>query len=139
MAAAVFASRSAEVEQLHVAAVPDHDVLRAEIAVHDAERLSVRVRSLVDVCERLGERDADGDGFCPVDRRVELRPSASDLGEVSSLDVLDDDERLSARIGRCLEHPYDSGVIELRLDARFVEEAREERWIRGMLAADDLH
>ena len=58
--------------------------------------------------------------------------------QVPALDVLDDDVRLAARVGRGLEDLRDARVMELRLDARLVEEAREEGAVRVVVAPDDL-
>ncbi len=53
----------AEVDQLHFAAVPDEDVLRADVAVDDAEQLAAFTPRLVSSVEALGgaERDVGGE------------------------------------------------------------------------------
>ena len=56
VAAAVLPARRAEVDDLALAAVAHHHVLRRQIAVHDGERLARGVVPLVDVGERLGDR-----------------------------------------------------------------------------------
>ena len=47
-------ARDAEVDDLHHAVPRDQDVLRRDVAVHDAERLAVLVGLAVRVVERLG-------------------------------------------------------------------------------------
>ena len=54
------------------------------------------------------------------------------------LDVLDDGVGLAVLVGRRLEHLRDAGVMELRLDARLVEEAREERPVVDVVAPHRL-
>ena len=138
VAAPVFPARGAEIDQLDVAAVADHHVLRAEIAVHDLERTAARVGALVHVRERFGKRDAESHRVRPSEVHAELRRARADLAQVSAFDVLDDDVGLAARIGRRFEDLGDPGVLELRLDPGLVEEARQKRAIVGVLAADDL-
>src|SRR5690606_36043095 len=104
-----FSARGAEVDQLHVAAVADHHVLRTEVAVHDLERLARRIRALVNVSERFAERDPDGHRVRPRDARTELVSAVAHLAEVSSLDVLDDHERLAALVDAGLEDLRDAG------------------------------
>jgi len=60
--------RDTEVEQLHGAVVANHDVRRRHVAVHDAQRRSVRCTALVRVIEPRG-RTGD-DGQCELERNA---------------------------------------------------------------------
>ncbi len=65
VAPAVVAARGAEVDELDLARVAHHHVLRREVAVDDAEGRAVRAGPLVHVGERLGHFDGDGDRVGP--------------------------------------------------------------------------
>ena len=91
VAAAVVAARGAEVDELHLARVADHHVLRRQIAVHDAERRAVGAGALVDVGERLAPSRARSRR--PRPSRCARRSGSRALRtsrEAAALDVLDD-------------------------------------------------
>ena len=139
VALSVLPARGAEVDELHLADVADHHVLRRQIAVHDPERCPVAPCPLVHVPESVRHLDRHRHGLRPAEPRPELDGPPAHVREAPPFDVLDDRVRLAVLVGARLEHLRDAGVIELRLDARFVEEAREERAVVDVVAADGLH
>ena len=139
VAAAVVAARGAEVDELHLARVADHHVLRRQVAVHDAERRAVGPGALVHVGERLGDLDRDRRRrpaqaismpawIARWRTSLRLRPSTYSTTVYGSPLV----------VGRRLEHLRDARVLQLRLHARLVEEAREERAVVDVVAAHRL-
>ena len=70
----------AEVDELHRAVVAAEDVLRADVAVHDAQGLAALVGALVGEGQRLEDLAADEQGQLYVryyqDMAMDLRPSA---------------------------------------------------------------
>ena len=71
-------------------------------------------------------------------RDADLDGALAHVAEAAPLDVLDDRVRLAVLVGRRLEHLRDAGVLELRLHARLVEEAREERAVVDVVAPHRL-
>ena len=103
VAAAVVPARRAEVDELHLAGVADHDVLRGEIAVDDAERRAVGAGALVHVREGLAHLDGEGAGLRPADAGADLDRAMAEVGERATFDVLDDRVGLAVLVGRGLE------------------------------------
>ncbi len=92
----------------------------------------------MDVPERLGGARSDRDGVTPLDARAKVHRLRAHFAQASPLDVFDDDVGLPARVGRCLDDLRDAMMLELRLDARLVEKARDEGLVRCVVAPDDL-
>ena len=61
------------------------------------------------------------------------------VAQVPALDELDHHVRLAGRVVRRLEHLRDARMLQLRLDASLVQEARQERAVLFVLASDGLH
>nr|WP_236644646.1 hypothetical protein [Sorangium cellulosum] len=140
VAAPVLSAGGPEVDDLHVAGEAEHHVLGRQVAVDDAERGARRVLALVHVGERLGDHRRDRDRLRPVEAVPELHRARPDLAEAPALDVLDDRVRLPGRrVDVRLDDLRDTGMLELRLHPRLVEEAGDVARIRRVLAADDLH
>src|SRR5690606_23917336 len=110
----------------------------AEVAMHDSEGLALRVRALVDVGQSVRERDGDGHCVGPRDLQLELDRAGSNLSEVSPLDVLDDDVGVAFLVLRRLQDLGDARMLELRLDASFVQEARQKGAVASVISANDL-
>ena len=123
---------------LTIAAVAQHDVLRREIAVHDAEGTAARIGALVDMAERFGRAHRDGHRVRPVDADAGLDGARANLAQATALDVLDDDVRLAGLVGGCFDDLRDAVVLQLRLDPGLIEEPRQERLVGGVVAPDDL-
>ncbi len=91
VASAVLSARGAEVDELHLARVADHHVLRRKVAVDDAERRPVGARALVDVGERVApSRCAIATASAQPMRAPIWMARVADVGEAAPLDVLDD-------------------------------------------------
>ncbi len=130
--------RGAEVDELDLSRVAHHHVLRGEVAVHDAERRAVDPGSVVHVRERLRHFDGNGERVRPRDPHAHLDGALSQIAERPSLDVLHGRVRLALLVGVRLEDLSHPRVLKLRLDARFVEEPRQERPVVHVIASDRL-
>ena len=114
-----------EVADLHGAVLRPHDVLRLDVAVHDA--LLVRGGEAVQRLVHGVERDLPREAPRLLAQRVEL----------AAVDVLHDDVRVRRR--RAAVHELDDvRVLESDLDADLVEEAVEEVGVRDEVGEDLL-
>ena len=117
-------ARDAEVDQLHRALERDQDVLRRDVAVHDAQRPAVAVGERVRVAEparRLGDDVAASAGLGGRRSRAALRSTAdSGLPCTSSID-----EEVLLAVVADLDDAHDVRVIEQRREPRLVEEHPE--------------
>ena len=104
--------RQAEVEHLHVAVGPDHDVLRLDVAVHDAGGMRG--------AERPRHLAADVDGRRQRLRRLDERPQRP------AVDQLLDDEELARRRLADVVDGDDVGVVEGGGGARLAQEALDD-------------
>ncbi len=139
VAAAVQPARGAEVDDLALAPVADHHVLRRQIAVDDGQGLARGIEPLVDVGEGLRDQRPHGHRLGPADGLADLEGAGAHVAEAAALDVLDHGVGLAAAIVEGgVEHLGHARVLELRLHPRLVEEAGDEAGILGVLAADDL-
>ncbi len=130
-------ARDPEVEDLHLTLVADHHVVRADVAVHDAERLPV----VVGLAVRVGQR-----------RRHLVREIGSDDGReavalardrVEQPHQIDALHELHREIERALhlseiEHLHDVRVIERQRDLRLVDEHARELVVVDEVLADLL-
>jgi hypothetical protein len=138
LAAPVLTPRGTEIDQLDLTAVAHHHVLRAQIAVHDLERLAIGVGALVNVRQAFGHAHAERQRLGPADANAELPSSRSQVAEVPALDVLDHDVGLAADVGGRLENLRDARVGELRLNSRLVQKAGQKRAVLDVIGTDDL-
>ncbi len=139
VAAPVLPAGGAEIDDLALAPVAHHHVLRRQVAVDDGEALAGRIEPLVHVGERLGDERAHGHRAGPPDGLPDLERPGAHVAQGLALDVLDHGVGLARAVvdGR-VEHLRHPRVLELRLHARLVQEAGDEAGIPGVLAADDL-
>ncbi len=138
VAAPVVPARGAEVDELDLARVAHHHVLRRQIAVHDPKRGSVGPGAFVHVRECLRDLERDRDRVRPRDLDPRLDRALADVTERASFDVLDHGVRFAILVGAGLEHLRDARVLQLRLNPRFVEKSREKRAVVDVVAAHRL-
>ena len=129
MTLAVFAARGAEIDELDLAGVADHHVLRRQIAVHDAERFAVGVSAFVHVSERFGQGRRNRHRIGPPHANRGMNGARPHFAEASPLDILDHDVRLAPFVGGGLQNLSDAGVLQLGLHPGLVEKSREERFV----------
>ncbi len=128
----------AEVDELHVAAERDEDVLRAHVTVHDVERLAVEAVLLVRVCEPRAAPEHDRERVLEREgRHLLLLHLPHDRAQVLAVDVLHGDEVLS------LEHADvvdvgDVRVVQRGRDASLVEEHLDEVGVLRQVGKDAL-
>ena len=121
----VTGARDPEVDDLHAAVKRQQDILRRDISMHDAKRLTELVGLAMRVVEALGEllNDVSRD---PVGQaEADLRCLLQHAQEVDSLDVLHREE-VGVADGTEVEHLDDVRVVEAERDLRLVDEHRDE-------------
>ena len=77
-------------------------------------------------------------GVGPRDGDAELLRAQPHLAQVATFDMLEHAKGFARRVERRLQNAHDSRMLELRLDARLVEEARQKRTVLDVLAANHL-
>jgi hypothetical protein len=92
----------------------------------------------VNVHERLTQADADRHGFGPADTQAELGGATPNLTQIAAFDVFDHHVRRARLVGGRLEDLSNSWMLKLRLDPGFIQEARLEGAVIGVIGADDL-
>ena len=126
----------AEVGQLHLALLADEHVVRADVAVDDAQRLAVAALAV-----RVGERAADlGDDVEAERGREDHRRrvgALEDLLEVPAVDQLQHQE-VAPRRDAEVQHLHDVAVLEGHRDVSLVEEHVAELRIGRILREDAL-
>ena len=130
----------AEVDQLHLPVVAEHDVLRRHVAMHDRLLRARLVGVLVRVAEaaRRLARDVRGhERRHRRRRRLVLRERTQQAQQVLALDVLHDDEELAVLLAELVDL-HDVGVREARRDLRLVDEHVDELRILVVRAEDLL-
>ncbi len=138
VASAVLASCGTEVDQFHVAAVADHDVLRAHVPVNDSERGAANIDSFVDVGERFRSGGTEGDGLRPGHAVGNLQGASANLAKAPSFHIFHDHEGFSLLVIGGLDDLHDPRMMQLRLNTGFVEKSSEKRTVLGVLSPDDL-
>ena len=130
--------RDSEVDDLHVAAVRNEDVLRVEIAMHQVQRSAghvgqvVRVGSPVADLLRQAAAQLGGNLLLPPHRGVDQ------VAQRFALHVFHGDE-ISAGLLSELEDLHDVAVVHLRGEPRFAEECLHEFLALGEVGEDLLH
>ncbi len=76
--------RDAEVRELHFSRVPEQDVVRGDVAVHEAQRVAARRAQRVDVPQGVEERLDDGER--DPGRKAAAVGAAQQRGEVAAVD-----------------------------------------------------
>jgi hypothetical protein len=104
---------------------PSHDVLRADVAVHDVERLAVDASAAVRVREALERPHDELHRSFGLELLARLRRRARDRRQVLTGEVFHRDV-VGARVLTEVEDLHDVGVRELNNDARLVEEHLDE-------------
>ena len=129
--------RDAEVDEDGVARVCDEDVLGGDVAVDDAEVGAIAISERVGGMETGGGVCADAQGDARGDRRLLRLGRAEDLRERVAVDPLHDDEGVLAFFSD-VEDARDVGVLDLRGDARLVDEHFLKSRILRILRQDHL-
>jgi hypothetical protein len=128
--------RDAEVEQLHVAVPAHHDVVRADVAVDDVERLAVHALRVVHVIERGGHvrEDLPRDGIGDPPR---LGGAPHDLAKRHAVHPLERHDRRAVDLAALVD-VADVGMVEARRHLAFLEEHSEEVGVVRELGQDAL-
>ncbi len=118
-------ARDAEVRQARAAVDADEDVLRRDVAVHDAERVVVVVLELVGGVEPREHVDDDAQAHLRRKAQARLRGAREQATERVALHVLHDD--VVALVARAnLEDGNDVRVVDARGEARLLQEHLDE-------------
>jgi hypothetical protein len=131
--------RDTEVGELHRAVVGNDDVVRADVAVDEAQRPSVGAGRVVRVVERLADLTTHVDGHR--DRHLlalEAR-GVNDVGEILAVGELHHDEVVALFAHPEVEDLDDVREAQARGDARLLDEHLDELGIAGELREDLLH
>ena len=128
----------AEVDDLHLPLERDEHVLRAHVAVHDAERRPVEVGELVRVLEAGEQLAEDLQLHVRRERRAGGRRPSPDAIERATVQVVHRHEVAIAFVPD-LVRLDDVRVVEARREAGLVEEHREERRILDEVRLQLLH
>ena len=115
----------AEVDDLHAARKADEDVLRADIAVHDVERLAADIAGAVGVIK--AERGLHDDPHADLKWQTDpgFRRGVPELREVLAGDVFHRDVVGAVELTDVVDGD-DVGVVQRRGDAGFVEKLIDE-------------
>ena len=115
----------AEVEQLHPAGPQAHDVGRADVAVDDVERRTVRGGKRVRVRQRHRHFTHDESRHPHGARAPALAQPPEDLGDIAPADILHRQEVGPADVAE-VEHLHDVRVVQERVDSRLLDEHVDE-------------
>ena len=102
-----------EVEEARGAVLADQDVLRGDVAVHEAERLAVVPLRLVGRVQAVEDLDHEARGDPERHRLARLRGAPQQQGQREPEDVLEDEEDLAAG-GDDVERRHHVGVVDAR-------------------------
>ncbi len=127
----------AEVDQLHVAAEADHHVLRADVAVDDAQRLARRVLRHVGVEQPLAQARDEPRGDARRHHLALLLLLLQQAAEIDTVHPLHRDEGRAVEVPQ-LEELDDARVVQRRRDARLVEEHADELGLLREVREDAL-
>ncbi len=132
---AVARFRDAEVEDLHGAVEADHQVRRRDVAMDDVERLAVDADAFVRVRESGARARRDGERDM---QRHALAQSTRSRQHVENVFAVDELHRVEERVTDLteVEDLRDVRVLQLRREARFVEEHRDPPRIVIALGTD---
>jgi hypothetical protein len=129
--------RDAEVDQLGVPARREQHVLRAHVAVHDAQRRAVRPHGLVRGVQPRGHLARD----VHRERRRQPPPAprepAEQLRERHARDVLHRQEVHARHLAELLD-VHDVRVVHLRREQRLLDEHAHQHRVLGELGVHDL-
>jgi len=115
----------------------DEDVLRAHVAVDDVPLLAARIGELVSVVQPLRRTVDHLDRVGPWQGPVPVGQTRHDPPEVTPFEELHGDVVLVAADAEIVDLDH-VGVIELRREARLVEEHTDEFFVRGQVRQDPL-
>jgi hypothetical protein len=127
----------AEVRYAQKAVVADDQVVRRNVAVHDAEQVIVIAAQLVRGMQPVAR--GDDQMHCELDRKRALLCAQLPEQQAQGLaaDLVHRDE-VAAFVFADLVHLHDVRVMNARGDARFVEEHRHERFLTAEVFVDQL-
>ena len=134
---ALLGLRDPEVTDLHAPVHRDQDVLRRDIPVHDVERLPGAVPASVRVVQARGGLGDDLDRQRERDEVVDLEATLAQRPQVLPVHELHGDVEEVLDLTEVIDLD-DARVVELRGDARLVEEHRDELWIFCQVLVDAL-
>ena len=127
----------AEVDHLRGAVAVDEDVVGRDVAVDQAERLSVAVAQIVRVLQTgRGLRD-DLQDLREREQLVQLGRALGDAAQVRAVDELHRDEVVPVRLAQ-IENRDDVRMVELRSEPRFVQEHVDELLVARQVREDPL-
>ena len=129
----------AEVEQLHLAAIGQHDVAGRDVAVHEAEGSALRVAERVRIDERVEHLVRDEEHQPLLERPLDRvrRDAAGGGRDVASHHVLLGHEVLVADLAE-VEHGHDVGVGQRRAELGLVDELVDRVPVARQLRAQPL-
>jgi len=127
----------AEVDELDLTLVRDDDVLRADVAVDQVERLARAIALVVGVVERLADLEDDVAGLGRAEPAVVVLQVVEDGAQVAPRHVLLDDEVAALDLTE-VEDLGDVRVAQLTGDLRLVDEHGDEVAVVGDLRQQHL-
>jgi hypothetical protein len=125
----------AEVRQFDLARAAEQDVVRRDVAVHEAHRRAVRGPQRVDVAERVEEGVDDREG--DPGREASALRAAQQRGEVAALHELHGEEVVLAGAAELVDLHH-VGVAQLRGHAGLVDEAPHRLGVEREAGVDAL-
>ena len=129
--------RDAEVDELHLAVVGDEDVVRAHVAVNDAERAASVVTKFVSAVQSRGSIGDDARRDERVERLSDARRFTEHFVKRLTVQVFHRDEVRAAEVAD-LVGLDDVRVIEARGEPRFVEEHPPKGSVLGKRGPEPL-
>ncbi len=127
----------AEIRQLDVAFEGDHDILKAHVAMDDAEGFAVLVGLGVGVCQAAGDAADDEDSQFRRQDAALVQQLLGELFEVHTADQFHGDEENAARFAQMVSLD-DVGVDQVGHELGFADEIINELFLVGVVLANDF-
>ena len=130
--------RDAEVDELRLPLERNEDVLRADVAMDEADLAALLIALVVRVVEALAQLHRDEARLRDGHRLVDLTAAVEHRAQIAAVDVLERDV-VSAVDDAEIEDLRDVRVVQLDGQLRLVDEHANELFVLGDIREDALH
>ena len=122
--------RNPEVDELHLAIVPNHDVLRANVAVNDVHRLAIGILLIMRIIEPLAHLAHNVANASDVELLIHPHATVEDDPQVVPRHVFHGNVVIAIDISKVV-YLRNVCMVELHGEFRLVDEHRDELFVLG--------